>query len=158
MANRNGINDVAFYAAVHAVMESKGAAAPALEQRREERPAYSVVQKIAPIRGSNPPCPEDFFPVRCYDLTRAGFSFLLPRRPDFRRLAVVLGRAPALVVMEASVRHCTPVSVDAGKEPGPVLIDGDKRSAMPASGGRASMVQVGCRFERRLRDVPVPPM
>jgi hypothetical protein len=121
------------------------------ERRRRSRKPFTVVQSIAPVRGQVLPPPDQFHPVRCQDLNEGGFSFLLPRRPDFRDLVVRLGNEPDQIPMLASVAHCREVFVWPSGMIAPVADDPCRGGMQPRRSQRPTrMFQVGCRFVRRL--------
>ncbi|MCR4415311.1 MAG: PilZ domain-containing protein [Thermoguttaceae bacterium] len=78
------------------------------DRRTSPREAYPVVQSIAPYDGKHMPRPEAFCPIRCCDLSTGGFSFLLPKPPEFRRLVVALGTPSGILYLDAEVAHCSP--------------------------------------------------
>ncbi|MHB0959580.1 MAG: hypothetical protein ACYC6N_32065 [Pirellulaceae bacterium] len=75
------------------------------ESRKTSRYTFSVEQKIARIVGGELPTLDAFESVRCADISRCGFSFYQPTRPDFAELVVALGLAPDLVYLVARVVH-----------------------------------------------------
>ncbi len=121
------------------------------ERRKGERHLFPVDQWIAPRHGPAFPVESQFFKVRCHDLTRSGFAFLLPKPPDFDRLVVGFGQPPDLLYVGAEVRHCHKVLVSSS---GDVRHVGDQATQPDRQGaeGAASkpMVLVGCRFTQRL--------
>ncbi|HIQ22334.1 MAG TPA: GAF domain-containing protein [Planctomycetes bacterium] len=66
------------------------------EQRSSPRLNYPYVQRIAPMHGSLIPSRDKFFKVQFRDLSAGGFSFYLPRPPDFESLVVSLGAPPTV--------------------------------------------------------------
>ena len=70
---------------------------------REPRHPYDVVQKVAPYDGRWFPASEEFVEVQCHDLTRAGFSFLLPRRPAFKSIVASFQGPDETLFFEAEV-------------------------------------------------------
>jgi hypothetical protein len=142
--------DADFFNLIHRLTSSAGEDQPT-ERRSQRRQAFLSSQRIAPRRGPGVPDESQFVEVPCYDLSRGGFSFLLPRRPDFDSLAVAFGTPPEVLYMAAEVSHCGDVLVHSSGEVKPLgvppsqLDDGDRDdpTAVP-------MVLVGCRFSGRL--------
>lgn len=143
--------DASFYRLVHSI------AAPliesdSMERRGERRHAFRVLQRIAPWDGNGFPDWSKFVEVICHDLTRSGFSFLFPRKPDFPTLVAEFGTRPNLLYVLAEVIHCQPVlqypsgMVErTGREDGPA---GDSHGR---SGEAVAAMLVGCRFVDRLQ-------
>jgi hypothetical protein len=136
-----------FYRSIHHLLRSnprdKGA-----ERRRQGRNAYRVVQRIAPCGAAGFPPDAAFLGVRCHDLNRAGFSFLLPRWPTFDHLVAEFGKPPSLIHVVAQVVHAEQVAVYPS---GRVV----RLSPAATPGPRTShtgqpMFLVGCRFLRRI--------
>lgn len=75
------------------------------ERREHERKPFSVRQLIAPIRDGRMPLSEDFFLVRCHDLTPNGFSFLLENTPDFSELIVTFNLPVGNTLIRAEIRN-----------------------------------------------------
>ena len=100
----------------------------AIEQRISLRRQYQYVQKIAPKIGDELPRREDFFAVRCNDISAGGISFFFDRPPEFRDLVVSLGKEPALSHFTARVARVA--GVDSEGE---------------------NIFLVGCRFTGRVR-------
>ena len=94
--------DADFYNLMHEmgnlVPDKKGA-----ERRSEARSDFPSIERIAALRGPDVPDESEFFEVKCRDLTKNGFSFFLPDRPDFDLLVVALGKPPALTYFAARV-------------------------------------------------------
>jgi hypothetical protein len=124
------------------------------------RVPFSAVQRIAPLQGNHLPDESEFFPVRCCDLATGGISFLMNTRPAFNELVIAFGTPPDVTYLAAEVVHCSDVlarpsgqwerldlrlaNADDPSESEPH----DPRSGGPPSG--ETMVQVGCRFTRRM--------
>jgi hypothetical protein len=94
-----------------------------------DRYRYDVFQYIAPFSGDLPGA-ESFKKVRCRDLSRGGFSYLVEDSPDYESLVVVLGNPPDLTFLVAHVEHHQPT-----------IIDGQT--------GRL----VGCRFVQQVKEI-----
>jgi diguanylate cyclase (GGDEF)-like protein len=92
------------------------------------RHPYRDLQKIAPYKVGGPlPTAAEFYPVRCYDLSIKGISFLSSTPPNFRALVVRLGNPPDLRYMISSIAHVAPMA------------NGDEQ-----------VYRVGCTFVSRL--------
>ncbi len=121
------------------------------EQRGEIRRSYTAVHKIAPGTFTSIPEEQMFIPVQCHDLTRNGFSFLLPETPDFTGLVAAFERPDEVIYVAAEITHYEDVLVnsDGSVEPaadekktlGGNLVN--RRFATP-------MVLVGCEFTERM--------
>jgi len=122
------------------------------ERRSEQRADYHIVQRVAPWDGTRFPEPSEFLQVQCHDLTRAGFSFLIPAEPRFRTLVVEFGVAPDVLYLAAQVlRSVSVVCHSSGaltRKSG--LDDASPLSEKHGEKGRP-MFLVGCRLTRRLR-------
>lgn len=86
-------SDAAFFDLVHALIDSDQKEEKR-EQRSKERHAYQCVQLVAPYDGENLPTQAEFLHVHCHDLSARGFSFTVPRPPDYKYLVVALGTIP----------------------------------------------------------------
>jgi len=139
--------DATFFSMIHRL-----AATPrpeAAERRDNRRHSFPVTQRIAPREGSQVPDDSEFVDVPCQDLTRAGFSFFLPKRPTFDSLVVALERPEGTIHVAADiVRQADVLLYPSGrireldqKHVGDQ--DEPDESATP-------MVVVGCRFTERL--------
>jgi len=149
MANLAKMSDPEFYELVHQIGDLLPADETA-ERRRGQRQPFPSVQRIAPRSGAELPAESEFVDVQCHDLTRGGFSFLLPSQPNFDQLVVILESIHGVIHVAAEVRHTDDVLVDAFghvQRIGEHAIDagyGENRiqTATP-------MVLVGCRFTER---------
>jgi len=118
------------------------------ERRRQRRNAFRVVQRIAPYDADGFPPDAAFLRVRCHDLNRAGFSFLLPRWPRFDHLVAEFGKPPSLIHVVAQVVHAEQVAVyPSGRvvRLSPAAIPGPRTSHTGQP-----MFLVGCRLVRRI--------
>jgi hypothetical protein len=71
---------------------------------------------IAPCIGGQLPTMDQFREVRCYDISPAGFSFLLSTRPNFEELVATFGLASsARLYLRAVIRHVTPIQYEGRK-------------------------------------------
>ncbi len=142
--------DADFFNLIHQLASAAGEDGPA-ERRHERRRSFLSSQRIAPRRGPGVPDESQFFEVPCHDLSRGGFSFFFPSRPDFDSLAVAFGTPPEVIYMAAEVAHCEDVLVDSSGEVRPVGGPGEQCDQQDLDGRTATpMVMVGCRFNGRL--------
>lgn len=153
MANLSQPNDLKIYKAVHQLLDS-----PKMEdheRRGMSRHLFEIQQWIAPYDGSRMPAESDFYPVRCRDLSRSGFSFVTSAKPAFSSLVVILGEPPDLMYVQAEVVQCTKL------EPfGLELVETDQGAVSPLdiSGSTVATMSVGCRFVGWLGEAkPGPP-
>jgi hypothetical protein len=145
--------DASFYGLIHRLAGSQLQDEPA-ERRRTARHPFSVVQWIAPRRGSHFPDDHEFLEVRCHDLSRAGFSFFLPIRPDFRALVAAFGTPGQLVYVGAEVLRCHSVLVYPSGELERIDPGDGGASQGPRSQTARPMVLVACQFTKRLTKPP----
>lgn len=76
------------------------------------RHPFRDLQQIAPYQlGGKLPAMGDFYPVRCYDLSTKGISFLSSNPPDFQALIIRLGNPPGARYMISSIANVAPMSV-----------------------------------------------
>jgi len=148
--------DANFYGLIHrlAVPPQDG---PQEDRRHRSRYPFSVIQKIAPYSGARFPADGDFFDVCCHDLTRSGFSFLLPTPPGFTCLVARFGSPPDEIYVAAEVAHCARVLWHPSgkvKPAGERSLHGRQQGAELAAA--VPMTLVGCRFLRRMRKPPAP--
>ena len=142
--------DASFYNLVH---QLTGSPRPdeCAERRKQPRRAYKSVQRIAPRRGPNLPEESEFFDVPCQDLTRSGFSFLMPAAPDFAALVAAFGNPPNTLCVGAEVSHCEDVLVYPSGAVQPVKGRAAHVTYREPGGELGEpMVLVGCRFTERL--------
>jgi len=59
-----------------------------IDLREFQRIPYSTNHQIAPYRAGTIPPPDQFFPVRCYDISQGGFSFTTDRLPAMPSLVL----------------------------------------------------------------------
>ncbi len=150
--------DADFYRFIHEWTGPQSEEEPA-ESRRAGRHPFPARHRIAPCRG--PAFPEDgeFFEVRCHDLTRAGFSFYLPARPDFTSLVAAFRGPSGMIYVAAEIAHCGDVILYPS---GLVEHVGDPAGAAALRGPDGEtgtpMVLVGCRFTHKVqKPVGKPP-
>lgn len=99
------------------------------------RHPFRDLQKIAPYKvGGRLPNASEFYPVRCYDLSVKGISFLSPTPPDFQALIVRLGNPPDARYMISSIAHVAPMQC-----------------------GDEQVYRVGCTFVSRLDSDEIHP-
>jgi len=143
--------DASFYNLLHQLGGPTHAGA-AVERRKLKREPFPAVQRIAVRRGPWIPSESEFISVRCHDLTRQGFSFLLPQQPSFDRLVAALGAPPDVVYVVAEVVRCTDVLVYPPGSGKPAwALSGDSSYTDPNGQTAIPMVLVGCRFTDRLQ-------
>ncbi|HVX14244.1 MAG TPA: GGDEF domain-containing protein [Pirellulales bacterium] len=98
------------------------------------RHPFRDLQQIAPYRLGGPlPRASDFYPVRCYDLSVRGISFLSTVPPDFQAVVIRLGNPPDARYMISSIANVAPV------------MSGDEKQ-----------YRVGCTFVSRLDPEEMP--
>jgi len=150
MVGRENAVDASFYNLIHQIVSS-GRGGKFRNRRSEERQPYTSTQRIALRRGSGVPDESDFIPVECHDLTRNGFAFFLPNKPDFDSLVAAFGAPPDVIYVSARVARCSDVLLDStGRVE---YADGrfEETSAQDLRGRTATpMVMVGCEFIERL--------
>lgn len=100
--------DANFFNLIHRVLAEQPKRSPA-ERRGPERKCYQALARIALRRDANVPPESDFFEVQCHDLTRHGFSFLLPYQPAFQEVAACFGAPPDAIYLAARVAHSAEV-------------------------------------------------
>jgi len=142
--------DASFYNLIHRLTDAPPEDETA-ERRRHERKPFSSVQRIAPQRGPEIPDKSEFVEVRCYNLTRAGFSFLMPSHPDFHSLVAEFSGASDTIHVAAEIVKCSDVLVDSSGQVDRI-VNGFKQLGDPVAAEQTTtpMVLVGCRFTRRL--------
>lgn len=99
----------AYFQMVHRLLEAQEDADKDAEGRAHKRSPYPRLQLVAPWTGGRMPEVAAFRPVRCFDLSASGFSFLSPEQPEGPRLVVALGSDPKLTYLTAEVVHETAV-------------------------------------------------
>lgn len=125
--------DAALYAAKQAgrnraYLHDGGSRLPIDVDKALVRHPFRDLQKIARYKlGGSLPTARQFSPVRCYDLSVKGISFLSSTRPDFEAVVVQLGNPPDARYMISSIANVTP------------MMDGDEQ-----------VYRVGCTFVSRL--------
>jgi len=146
--------DANFYRLIHQMVGPLLKDEPA-ERRDGARRPFSAVQRIAPRRGANFPGDDEFVQVRCYDLTRAGFSFFLPIRPDFNELVAAFGTPPQSIYVAAEVSRCDSVLVYPSGEVEYLHDQADAAAGRdPHRDTARPMILVVCRFIERLVKPP----
>ncbi len=121
------------------------------ERRRVPRTPFPTLQRIAPWDGVIAPPEADYFRVTCRDVSRAGFSFLFPHRPDFWELVAELCTSRETLYLAAEVCYIVEVRVSPTGEVAPVNFLENKGLAQGNSEGGQPTFLVGCRFLRRIR-------
>lgn len=121
---------------------------PTLHYGRRRHVRYMAdraVLFIAPThRYGEVPCPNSFFPVRCKDLSRGGFSFFLSEPPDFAILVVQLGTEQRPIYMEAEVVHFSKTERKLSKSAW------DLHGREYDSRFDSTAIQIGCQFIKRV--------
>lgn len=146
MPNLENEIDAQFYEMIHRLSEESGTTFD--ERRREPRHRYQTLQKVAPYDGRWFPKDEDFAEVRCHDLTRAGFSFLLPRRPAFKSMVASFQGPDNTLYFEAEVVRVSRALIQPGGDV-QVLANGGSSVAEIRPGATPALL-IGCHFVRRL--------
>ena len=78
----------------------------------EARFIFNASQRVAPCAADELPQPSDFIVVRCYDLSRNGFSYLLSQPPTYDSIVAELTLPTQRVYLRARVAHITGMTVD----------------------------------------------
>ena len=151
MAGTSNEIDANFFRLIHQLVTTSAEEADQ-DRRRNSRNLFECIQRIAPWDGGGFPEDSEFRAVRCHDLTRAGFSFLMPTEPQFHALVAAFGSPPQVIYVGAEVTHAEHVLLHpSGRVERP---DDDAReagAARPPAEPATRMLLVGCRFTRRLR-------
>jgi diguanylate cyclase (GGDEF)-like protein len=132
--------DTALYAAKQAgrnraYVHDGGTRQPIGSDKALLRHPFRDLQKIAPYKVGGPlPAASEFYPVRCYDLSVKGISFLSSTPPNFRALVVRLGNPPDVRYMISSICHVAPMAC-----------------------GDEQVYRVGCTFVSRLDPEEIQP-
>ncbi len=143
--------DAGFYQLIHQLVCSSPQVRNK-ERRGYPRRPFTITQRIAPRRGAGVPDESEFFDVTCHDLNRAGFSFLLPTRPNFSALVVLFDKPPDVVYMGAEVLHCASVLVYPSGHVEHIRGRAGNVSYQAPDGQLGTpMVLVGCRFTGQLQ-------
>jgi hypothetical protein len=80
------------------------------ERRTSERRSFPTIQLMAPYDGRTAPTQNDFGPVRCYDISRGGISFLWPEPPTFQHAVIGLESTLGRVWLKANVVRHLPIA------------------------------------------------
>ncbi len=136
--------DANFFTLIHRVITEQARCAPR-DRRQPDRAAYQALARIALPRDEGVPPESEFFEVPCRDLTRRGFSFVLPYRLEFSKLVVCFGTPPEAIYIAARVVHCDNVV----QRPDGAIEEGDPGAGVNGRG--KSLVLVGCEFRERLQ-------
>ena len=75
------------------------------DRRGGGRRPYHTLHRIAPYQGGKLPKPGHFFEVECYNVSAGGFSFLLPKRPDYESIVVALPVEEGINYLTAQIMH-----------------------------------------------------
>jgi hypothetical protein len=121
------------------------------ERRNSRRYPFLCQQRIAPWRDTGKLAQADFIDVRCHDLNQAGFSFLLPVRPQFTSIVAALASATEEIYLIAKITHCAEVLVYPSGRVEPLAGRPAHVHYRDADGGiSVRMFQLGCRFTGRI--------
>jgi len=118
------------------------------ERRGRRRHPFWAIQRIAPGNGARVPQDSEFFEVRCFDLSRTGFSFLLSGPPAFDTVVVELGGPCQGTYVAGQIVHWRKVIVHPSGELKP-LTDGDSMGRGGDDQG-IPMMLIGVRFLERV--------
>ncbi len=142
--------DASFFEMIHRIA-GPSLEEPKSERRSRDRRPFVVTQRIAPRRQAGLPDDSEFFEVKCYDLNRAGFSFLVPSRPSFTALVASFRTESDVVYMGADILRCASVLVyPAGHVEHIHGRAGDVNYRGPNGEKGKPMVLVGCQFTGQL--------
>ena len=116
----------------------------------------TVLQRIAPRHSAELPQDDVFFPVKCYDVSAGGASFLLAGPPSFDRLVFAFDIAEeSTTYIAADVVNVTDVRIS--RSGSLTRLEDEASPTKPVSSlanrGR-HMFLVGCRFTERLGTKP----
>jgi len=151
MAGTSNEIDANFFRLIHQLVSDSAEEADQ-DRRHSPRNLFEYFQRIAPWDGGGFPEDSAFFVVRCHDLTRAGFSFLMPTEPQFHVLVAAFGSPPKVIYVAAEVTHSEHVLLyPSGRVERPDDGTGEAGARRSPAEPATRMVLVGCRFTRRLR-------
>lgn len=80
-----------------------------IEYRAYPRRSYPYVQAIGICRDGTLPKREEFFDVRCRDISSRGFSYVTDVAPDFFEFVVTFGSPPAQLYLRSRIVHVSPL-------------------------------------------------
>jgi len=150
MSNQETQSDAQFYNLIYQLTGTPRNDKNA-ERRRARRHPFFCKQRIAPWPESGTLSQANFFEVRCHDLNQAGFSFLLPVRPQFTSLVAALTSAAEEIYIIAKITRCAEVLVYPSGRVEPAEGRPSHVSYREPGGGAAErMFQLGCRFTGRI--------
>jgi len=151
MAGTSNEIDASFFKLIHQLVSNSGPE-PGEERRESSRSLFESFQRIAPWDGGKFPQDSEFFAVRCHDLTRSGFSFLVPAEPPFGMLVAAFGRPSQETYVAAEVAHTEYVLLyPSGRVQRPDDAPTGAGAGSPPAEPATRMILVGCRFTRRVR-------
>ena len=140
-------SDAQFYNLIYQLASTEQAA----ERRGFGRHPFLCKQRIAPWPESGKLAQADFMEVRCHDLNQAGFSFLLPVRPQFTSVVAALNSGSEEIYIIARITRCEEMLVYPSGLVEPVAGRSSHVSYREPGGGVAErLYQVGCRFMGRI--------
>jgi PAS domain S-box-containing protein len=79
------------------------------EHRSYPRRSYPYLQSIGVCRSGRLPEQDEFFEVRCRDISPRGFSYVTDVAPDFFEFIVALGSPPSQLFLQSRVVHVSPL-------------------------------------------------
>lgn len=82
------------------------------DRRAHDRRPFQCIQLVAPCVEGRMPALDQFREVRCFDICPAGFSFLLPTRPNFDELVAAFGTANSRIYLRSKVKHISPMQYE----------------------------------------------
>ena len=133
------------YQVAHEILTSSPI--PGEERRGAPRHPFANRQWIAPYDGSHFPDQSEFSQVRCRDLSRTGFSFVVSEKPDFSSLVVYLGDPPNHIPMAAEVVRSCRVRLLGG---GHIEMIDDEAGDGNSDEVTGQTILVGCQFKGRV--------
>jgi hypothetical protein len=133
------------YQVAHEILTSSPI--PGEERRGAPRHPFANRQWIAPYDGSRFPDQSEFSQVRCRDLSRTGFSFVVKEKPEFTSLVVSLGDPPNHMHMAAEIVRISRVKLLGG---GHIEIIDDASEDDPDVAAGQTLL-VGCKFNGRAK-------
>lgn len=79
--------------------------APTPDRRKSTRHPYPYTQQIAFYDGEQIPPLDEFFDVRCHDISADGISFVMERPLTDQQIIITLGQPPSVKYMKARTRN-----------------------------------------------------
>jgi len=122
------------------------------ERRGRDRYPFWTTQRIAAKAGIGVPEDSEFFEVRCFDLSRSGFSFFLSNPPQFDAVVVALDASRQVTYVTGEIVRYQNVRVYPSGKISPIPDREPPEVSRNAMGN--PMVLVGVRFVERLQASP----